>query len=128
MKETILKESNFDFSLDKKGFYYLNVREGEEFTLEDFGKVVRYVQSSCNSLKAPFLVEFGYGCTFAEGVEEHLSTWPDRFSTADALVIKSYAHKLIAKFYMRHFNPATPTQIFDNKKEALQWLQNYLKG
>lgn len=126
MSYTTLKESNFDLSLDKRGFYHLYVHEGEEFNTDDFKKVAHYVQSSCKGMKAPFLVEFGYGCTFAEGVEEHLSTWPERFSTADALVIKTYAHKLISKYYMRNFEPTIPTEIFDTNEEALKWIQQHL--
>lgn len=127
MTDTVLKENNFDFFLDKRGFYYLYVREGEEYTVDDFQKVVQHIQFSCNALRAPFLVEFGYGCTFAEGVLETLTTRPNRFSTADALVINTYAHKLIAKFYMHQFQPSTPTDIFDTKDEAVAWLQTYLK-
>ena len=126
MKHTTLKENNFDFFLDKRGFYYLYVREGEDFVVEDVGKVIQYIQSLENPVRAPFLVELGYGCTFGEGVLEIFATLPNRFSTADALITDTFAHKLLAKFYMRHYQPPTPTAIFDTKDEAMAWLQPYL--
>lgn len=126
MNDTVLKENSFDFFLDKRGFYFLYIREGEDYTLDDFKKVVNYIQNSCNGVRAPFLVKFGYGCTFGDGVMELLTTSPSRFSTADALVINTYAHKLTAKFYLKHYDPSTPTDVFDTQDKALDWLQPYL--
>lgn len=126
MEHTVLKENNFDFFFDKRGFYYLYVREGEDFVLDDVEMVVQFINSSCNLVRAPFLVVLGYGCTFAEGVLEIFATLPTRFSTADALVIDTYAHKLMVNFYMCHYQPATPTEIFKTKEKGLEWIQQYL--
>lgn len=128
MKHTILKENTFDLSLDRRGFYSLYIREGEEFTTDDYKLLLSHIQNSFEGKKAPFLVELGYGCTFAEGVLETLTTNSNRFSTADALVIRTYAHKLTVQFYIQHFEPPTPTDVFDTEDEAFEWLQPYLNS
>lgn len=126
MKDTALKGDNFDFCLDKSGFYYLYIREGEEFNLEDYNRIFSHINTTFNHKKAPFLVELGYGCSFGEGVLEVLTKSTRRNSTADALVTNTYAHQLTVKFYMRHYDPAIPTEMFDNKEEAAKWLQQYI--
>lgn len=126
MEHTSLKEKTFDLSYDKKGFYFLYVREGEEFTTKDHARVVSWIQRWHDSKRAPFLVELGYGCTFAEGVLEIITTNPNRISIADAIIVHTYAHTLTIKFYMKHYLPSTPTNFFENKDDALAWLRSYL--
>lgn len=47
---------------------------------------------------------------------------------ADALVINSLPHKLLANFYMRFNKPVKPTKIFNQREKALKWLlsQNHI--
>lgn len=44
------------------------------------------------------------------------------FTTADALVISSLAHKLLANFYLKYNKPVKPTRIFNQQEKALKWL------
>lgn len=48
------------------------------------------------------------------------------FSKAEAYVMNSLAHKLLANFYMKVDKPSVPTKFFTNKTEAEDWLVNYL--
>ena len=41
---------------------------------------------------------------------------------ADALVIKSLAHKMLANFYVKINKPIKPTKIFTIQEKALNWL------
>lgn len=41
---------------------------------------------------------------------------------ADALVINSLAHKILANFYMKMNKPVKPTKIFTSQKKAVDWL------
>ena len=43
---------------------------------------------------------------------------------ADALVINSLAHKILANFYMKMNKPVKPTKIFTSQKKAVDWLKN----
>jgi hypothetical protein len=115
--------SSFQFYLDERMFYYLKLSDGEEFTLEDLQEVRRFIEEEHDSKKRPFLVELAYGSTVSDGVQEHMAYAADRYSTADALLISTFAHKLIAKFYLRHFKPTRPTKVFQDVFEALDWIE-----
>ncbi len=45
-----------------------------------------------------------------------------RFTFADALVVKSLSQKILANFYLKFNKPAKPTRIFTNEAEAIAWL------
>lgn len=45
-----------------------------------------------------------------------------RFTIADALVVKSLSQKILANFYLKFDKPAKPTMIFTSEPEALAWL------
>ncbi len=45
-----------------------------------------------------------------------------RYTIADALVVKSLSQKILANFYLKFNKPAKPTRIFTNEKEAADWL------
>lgn len=45
-----------------------------------------------------------------------------RYTFADALVVKSLSQKILANFYLKFNRPAKPTRIFTNEAEAIAWL------
>ncbi len=49
-----------------------------------------------------------------------------RYSAAEAFVIKSLAHKLLANFYLKVNKPSVPTKFFGKKKDAENWLKKFL--
>jgi len=49
-----------------------------------------------------------------------------RFSKAEAYVLNSLPHKIIANFYLRVNKPPVPTKFFGSIKEAEEWLKNFL--
>ncbi|NEN22929.1 hypothetical protein G3O08_05380 [Cryomorpha ignava] len=123
MKKQRLTDTNFEFHLDDRGFYYLRLKEGEEFNMKDIKNINLFILENRDSFQKPFLIEFGYGSTISDGVQEHLTNSANRFSTADAILISTYAHQLIAKFYIRHYKPTKPTKIFESIFEALEWIE-----
>ena len=48
------------------------------------------------------------------------------YSKAEAYVINSLAHKILANFYMKVNQPPVPTKFFRDKDEAVEWLKEYL--
>lgn len=45
-----------------------------------------------------------------------------RYTIADALVVKSLSHKILANFYLKFNKPTKPSKIFTNEVDALEWL------
>lgn len=124
MNKQKLEHGHFEFYREDRGFYYLRLKEGEEFNVTDIKNINAFISDNYDGLREPFLIEFGYGSTICEGVQEHLINSVSRFSTADAILISTYAHQLISNFFIRQYKPIKPTEIFESKTEALEWIEN----
>ena len=114
--------STYEFYLDNRGFYYLRLRDGEEFGMVHVSEIHTHIEENFNQKALPFLIELGYGSTIGDDVQEHLVNTNNRFSTADAILISTFAHKLITKFYQRQYKPTKPTKVFHDIFDALEWI------
>lgn len=117
-----LTGSSYEFYLDDRDFYYLKLVDGEEFTVDNLTEVQDFIKNDHASKTFPFLIELAYGSTVSEGVQTHLATGDPRFSKADAILISTFAHRLLTKFYKRHFKPSKPTKVFQDVFDALDWI------
>lgn len=122
-----LKGSSYEFYLDDRQFYYLKLYDGEEFTVENLDEIRTFIKSDYSEQELPFLIELAYGTTVDDEVQKHLATASNRYSKADAILISTFAHKLLTKFYKRHYKPSKPTKVFQDVFDALDWiaLQNH---
>ena len=114
--------SAYEFYPDDRGFYYLRLRDGEEFGIKHISEIQAYIEENFDEQAQPFLIELGYGSTFGDDLQEHLVNSENRFSTADAILISTFAHKLITKFYQRQYKPKKPTKVFHDIFDALEWI------
>ncbi|MBK9284195.1 MAG: hypothetical protein IPM51_07715 [Sphingobacteriaceae bacterium] len=48
-----------------------------------------------------------------------------RFTLAEALVVKNFAQKLIATFYISYDKPPKPSKVFTDETKAIDWLLNF---
>ena len=44
-----------------------------------------------------------------------------------AIVVKSLAHRIIGNFFIQSLKPHTPARLFPSEKDALKWLDSFLK-
>lgn len=125
IKESSLRAKTFDVRFDSHGFYHIYLKPGGEITMDDFMKIAEFMIVEMDRKKAPFLIEFGYGCSFSEGVFEAMAQGASRHSLADAFLIQTYAHNLYVEYYIKNSNPTTPARIFRSKDAALSWMAQY---
>ncbi len=121
------KNSALEFYEDARGFYYLRTQEGEDLTEEDVEGLSEWIEQETSCERKPLLVELSYGSTITPGVQSFLSTNPHRYSTADAILISTFAHKLTVTFYLRHYKPSIPTRVFNDVFDALEWIEQQVK-
>jgi hypothetical protein len=114
---------SFEFYEDARGFYYLKVKEGEDVVEQDVLMLNNWIEEEGSGERKPLLLELAYGSTISSEVQRYLSDNTHRYSTADAILIQTFAHKLLATFYMRHFKPKIPTKVFQDVFEALEWIK-----
>lgn len=79
-----------------------------------------------NSIKYPLLID---GDDFAnvtpEGRKLIRQLEPLIPISARAIVIKILGQRILANFYIRFQKPIIPTKVFNDYKEALEWLEKY---
>ena len=97
----------------------INVKECEEIT------------SACDELleakKYPILHLSGIYVSISKEAREYsVSPRGIQYSTAEAFVFSSLAHKIIANFYIKINKPPVPTKFFTTEIEATKWLLNFL--
>ena len=59
--------------------------------------------------------------------EWKVSEESDVYKHAEAIVISSFAQKLVANFYLSINRPQRPTRVFTNLKDAEKWLRGYME-
>jgi len=113
---------SFEFYEDARGFYYLRLKEGEDLVDEDVVELHDWITMQGSRERKPLLIELAFGSTISPGVQAFFSENNQRYSTADAILISTFAHKLMATFYLRHYKPVIPTRVFQDVFDALDWL------
>jgi hypothetical protein len=78
--------------------------------------------------KAPILHVMGKYMNVTKGARD-FSASPEglKYSLAEAYVLTSLAHKILANFYVKFNKPKVPTQFFTTKEEATVWLLTFVK-
>lgn len=97
----------------------IGVRECEELTL--------VYENLLGENKCPLLHIVGDYVSMDKEAREYASSDIGlKFSKAEAFVIKSLPHKILANFYMKIQKPSVPTKFFKSKPEAEEWLSKYI--
>lgn len=122
-KSEKLHTTSFTFHADERGFYYMKLKEGEQVSLQDISQIQQFIKDKSAGERRPVLIELGYGSSMAEGVYEFMANNENRFSTADAILISTFAHKISTTFYLRHFKPQRATRVFNDVFDALAWIE-----
>lgn len=109
--------------LDEQGIVYVQFKAGEDVELKDMFKMHRWISEQLEGGKHYVVTAPEYGST----VDPEVRTWargPQRVVHigADALVVKTLAHKLLANFYMKYNKPEHPTKVFSDMDSAVKWL------
>jgi hypothetical protein len=101
----------------------IELQPGEELDVKDVIPLVEWVKDNAPELPYKLMLVGGYGSTISPDVQVFMAD-PDRRSrvSREAFVIQSFAHRLIANFYIRYRKPEIPTKIFQTEEEAEKWL------
>lgn len=77
--------------------------------------------------KFPNLITGGDFIIVGQGVREYAATEePNRYTIADAFVVKNLPQQLLVNFYITVNKPPRPTRFFTNENKAVSWLKQFL--
>jgi hypothetical protein len=127
MKTTELKATTVQLRDD--GIIHIHIKEGYEMQLEDAIQVVETMGELGHKQKFPVLIDCGAFATINKDVRIFsASKEANIYTSADAVAYHTFAHKLLADFYVNHNKPSIPTKVFLDNESAIGWLKTFLKA
>jgi hypothetical protein len=126
MKTIELKTASV--SLRDDGIMHVHIKEGHEMQLTDAIQVIDTIGKLGNHQKYPLLIDCGEFATVDKEVRIFsASKDANVYTAAEAVAYHSFAHRLLADFYVNHNKPAVPTKVFPDNEDAITWLKTFKK-
>jgi hypothetical protein len=112
--------------LREDGIVQVNTKN-HTYTLQNL-KDINAAQKKINGgIRRPLLVIAApYANIDSDAREFAASVESTKHSAAEAFVINSLGHRIIANFYLKVNKPGVPTRFFSDVADAVKWLQTYL--
>lgn len=125
LKEINLRHSSIAFRSD--GIVFVKFGDHELITFEDSVEILQACESYLGDKKAPFLYQIGKYMNVTKEARE-FSASPEglKCSLAEAFILDSIAHRIIADFYLNINKPVVPTKFFKTIPEGEIWLKTFL--
>jgi hypothetical protein len=126
MDSSVEIEKDFEkirMTLYENGIMSVLFKENFTVGLKDVEEVVAWVSEIANGRKFLNLMEGESNSEVdAEVRSFSASKEQNKFTIADAMVVKSISHRLLSNFYLKFNKPVMPTRLFTDKEKAIQWL------
>jgi len=108
---------------DEQGIMHVQFKAGEDVVLKDVLDMYEWKSEKLDGAKHYTVTTPEYGST----VDPEVRNWaqsPERAARigADAFVVITLAHKLLANFYIKYNKPQHPTKVFSDNDTAMKWI------
>ena len=114
-------------ALRSDGIIELNTKIDFYYTLKETIEGIKAIGKLSGGKLVRVLKIAGNGSSVdAESRKYIASGIGSRFSIAEAILIETFAHKLIGNFYLKVERPIKPTKLFNDKDKAVEWLLNFV--
>ena len=109
------------------GIVEIHVHENADIGEKECKDIMKAYEQILEPKRYPLLHMVGNYVTMDKEAREFSSSEEGlRFSKAEAFVINSLPHKILANFYMKVNKPSVPTKFFGTKQEAVAWLLKFV--
>ena len=109
------------------GLVVIRIRPNVHLELEDSIAEQRYMhEHKAEYLPMRVMIVPGDGASVSKEVRDY-SNHPDntKMIRAEAIVVNSLAHKIMANFIKNFYKTPMPLKIFNNEEKAIDWLLNH---
>ena len=111
----------------EEGIMHFDLKKVDEYTKQDVNDVLTAVGEIGNGRAFANLVTINdYVEIDKEAKILSASEGGNRYTIADAFVLKSMPLKLLGNFYLQINKPVRPTRLFNDETSALKWLKTFL--
>lgn len=126
-KKRKIRLSHSEVFLREDGIVQINVKENVEIGEKQCRELISVYENILENKKYPLLHMVGNYVTMDKEAREFSSSEEGlKFSKAEAYVIHSLPHKILANFYVKVNKPLVPTKFFGTKQEAVAWLLKFI--
>ena len=114
-------------SLRNDGIIQVQPDQGARIILKHVREEIEAIGLLGGGKKFPILVFSGADNTIETEVMNFVAReGSNPYALAEAYILSSISHKLLANFYLNINRPARPTRAFINEPDALKWLYPFL--
>lgn len=125
LKEIVLPHSHLRLRSD--GLVMITYPDHFDFTLKESIESVDAIGEITNGIPHPILKVPGKYTSVDHDCRDHVAKGDGaRFSIAEAFIIESLAHKMLANFYIKFYKPQKPTHFFSDIPSAEKWLKTFI--
>ena len=119
------KKSVYEFRED--GIIHIRIKDGIHMELEDSLEEYRFLKTKKEFIPMLFLINPGEDTSVSKEVRDFAnSTTAAKITKAQAIVVNSLAHKIMANFIMRFYKTGITIRVFSNEEKAVKWLRQFL--
>jgi hypothetical protein len=113
-----------DISFDEDCLVRICIHGDAELEKEDMVNIVKAKFSLTGDKKHTVLFIPGTDSTISEEARKiSASAEHNRNAIAKAILVSAMHQRIIGNFFIKFNRPPVPTAVFDNEKEALEWLE-----
>jgi hypothetical protein len=113
-----------DISFDEDCLVRICIHRDAELEKEDMVNIVKAKFSLTGDKKHIVLFIPGTDSTISEEARKiSASVEHNRNAIAKAILVSAMHQRIIGNFFIKFNRPPVPTAVFDNEKEALEWLE-----
>lgn len=111
----------------KTNILIYRVKQDIEVDIYEITEMLKYVEEFMGYVKHYAVIDFGSNVMSTnEGRNKYAeSNYIQTYRIADAFLVKSLPLRIVANFFIKITRPKTPTQLFTDEQEAINWLLNY---
>lgn len=110
-------------------YLYIKYKSNSIVDLPEAKIQSKHIIDLCQGKEMPFLIDFLDVSARIDDESRHFfaNDGPHiHLRKAQAIVVNNMQSKLLVNFYIKHHKPKNPTKLFDNLKDALAWIKQFV--
>ena len=123
----VYESSGSTFWFDENGIVCCVTKNTHLQTLEDISKGFNKFKQIIGKRKVCVLLDLTNSVEISREIRNFIASELPEFVTAIALISKTAFGKMLASVFLSISAQPYPTKMFSHEKEALKWLQQYVK-
>lgn len=128
MDNKLKRESDSSYFERRKNYIYLKYKDYSSVDYEEAKVHAKFLIELCEGKRYPFILDGrDVHAKFTHEARDFFSNYEPliKIRSAQAFIINNTPNRLLLKFYLKFHPPANPVKIFNNLKDAEDWVMQF---